>query len=143
MNNKVNVVYWSGTGNTEAMARLIAAGAAKAGGSARLITADSFCAADVASAEVLALGCPAMGSEQLEDCEFQPMYDSVRSELSGKKLCLFGSYGWGDGQWMQDWQEDASAAGAVLVAEPVIVCGAPEGEDADSCTALGAAAASA
>jgi len=143
MSNSVNIVYWSGTGNTGEMARLVSSGAAKAGASVRMITADSFSAADVSSADVLVLGCPAMGSEQLEDCEFQPMYDSIRSELSGKKLGLFGSYGWGDGQWMQEWQDDAVSAGAVLIADPVIACGAPEGDEADACTALGAAAANA
>jgi len=137
MSNKVSIVYWSGTGNTEEMARLIASGVTKAGGTVRKFTAGNFTAADVSEADVLVLGCPAMGSEQLEDFEFQPMYDSIRGALKGKKLGLFGSYGWGDGQWMQDWQADVSSAGAVLVAEPIIVCGAPEGSDADVCTAFG------
>lgn len=136
---KVAIVFWSGTGNTEAMAKLVEQGVQKAGGEAKLYTAAEFTPAEAAQYSAIAMGCPAMGAEVLEETEFQPMYDNVRSALSGKSLGLFGSYGWGDGQWMRDWAEDAEGAGAAIVNEPVMVCGAPEGSDADACVALGEA----
>ena len=136
MNNEVAIVYWSGTGNTEAMAKLVASGVAKAGGSSRLFTADSFDSSMVASYSKIALGCPAMGVESLEDSVFQPMYDSIRTSLSGKVVGLFGSYGWGDGEWMRNWQEDVVAAGAKLATEPVTVLGSAEGDDAEVCVGL-------
>ena len=93
---KVAVVFWSGTGNTEAMARAVAKGAQAAGAGAELITASQFGPDDVAKYDAIAFGCPAMGSEQLEDSEFEPMFDSVKGSLAGKSIALFGSYGWGD-----------------------------------------------
>lgn len=136
---KVAIVFWSGTGNTEAMANLVKEGVEKAGGEATLYTPAEF-TPDVANEyAAIAMGCPSMGTEVLEEAEFQPMYDNVRTVLSGKTLGLFGSYGWGDGQWMRDWAEDAEGAGAALVSEPVICCGAAEGDDADACVALGQA----
>ena len=134
--SKVAVVYWSGTGNTEAMARAVKAGA---GVGAELITASDFSAGDVAKYDAIAFGCPAMGSEQLEDSEFEPMFDSVKAALSGKNVALFGSYGWGDGEWMRNWEEDCKAAGAVLVCDSVICNEAPEDDTLDACKALGAA----
>ena len=134
--SKVAVVYWSGTGNTEAMARAVKVGA---GVGAELITASDFSAGDVAKYDAIAFGCPAMGSEQLEDSEFEPMFDSVKAALSGKNVALFGSYGWGDGEWMRNWEEDCKAAGAVLVCDSVICNEAPEDDTLDACKALGAA----
>lgn len=134
--SKVAVVYWSGTGNTEAMARAVKAGA---GVGAELITASDFSAGDVAKYDAIAFGCPAMGSEQLEDSEFEPMFDSVKAALSGKNVALFGSYGWGDGEWMRNWEEDCKAVGAVLVCDSVICNEAPEDDTLDACKALGAA----
>ena len=136
---KVAIVFWSGTGNTEAMAKLVEKGVQSAGGEAKLYTAAEFTPAEAAGYSAIAMGCPAMGAEVLEETEFQPMYDALRPALSGNSLGLFGSYGWGDGQWMRDWAEDAEAAGAAIVNEPVIVCGLPEGSDAEACEALGAA----
>ncbi len=134
--SKVAVVYWSGTGNTEAMARAVKAGA---GVGAELITASDFSAGDVVKYDAIAFGCPAMGSEQLEDSEFEPMFDSVKAALSGKNVALFGSYGWGDGEWMRNWEEDCKAVGAVLVCDSVICNEAPEDDTLDACKALGAA----
>ena len=134
--SKVAVVYWSGTGNTEAMAKAVKAGA---GVGAELITASDFSAGDVAKYDAIAFGCPAMGSEQLEDSEFEPMFDGVKGALSGKNVALFGSYGWGDGEWMRNWEDDCKAAGAVLVCDSVICNDAPEDDTLDACKALGAA----
>ncbi len=133
---KVAVVYWSGTGNTEAMANAVKQGA---GIGAELFTASEFGPADVSKFDAFAFGCPAMGSEQLEDGEFEPMFDSVKDSLSGKSVALFGSYGWGDGDWMRNWEEDCKAAGINLVCDSVICNEAPDDEVIAACKALGAA----
>ena len=128
--SKIAVIYWSGTGNTEAMADLVANAATAAGASVDKYTG-------------FALGCPAMGAEQLEESEFEPMYQDLRGSLSGKPVGLFGSYGWGDGEWIRTWAEDAEAAGARLVVEPVMANGSPDGDAETACAALGAALANA
>ena len=133
---KVAVVYWSGTGNTEAMAKAVKLGA---GAAADLITASDFGPGDVAKYDAIAFGCPAMGSEQLEDSEFEPMFESVKGSLAGKTLGLFGSYGWGDGEWMRNFEDDCEAAGAVLACDSVICNDAPDDEALEACKALGAA----
>lgn len=140
---KLAVIYWSGTGNTEAMAHLVADGAAAAGAEAALLPSAAVGADTAALYDGFALGCPAMGAEQLEESEFEPMYQGLRAGLAGKPVVLFGSYGWGSGEWMESWALDLTNAGAQMPAPPVIVNGAPEGGDADACTALGAALANA
>ncbi len=133
---KVAVVYWSGTGNTEAMANAVKQGA---GAGAELFTASEFGPNDVSKYDAFAFGCPAMGSEQLEDGEFEPMFDSVKNSLSGKPVALFGSYGWGSGDWMRTWEEDCLAAGVILACDSVICNDAPDDEAIEACKALGAA----
>lgn len=135
--SKIAVVYWSGTGNTEAMANSIVEGAQAAGAEATLFQASEFSSDKVNDYDAIAFGCPAMGAEQLEDSEFEPMFDSVKPSLSGKKVALFGSYDWGDGEWMRTWAEDCESAGCVLVLEPLIVNNAPEGADLENCKNLG------
>ena len=134
---KAAVVYWSGTGNTAAMAELVLEGMKEAGADVELIECNSV--TDLSAYGAIAFGCPAMGSEQLEDSEFEPMFDSVKKNLAGKAIGLFGSYGWGDGEWMRNWEEDCKACGVTLAAESVLVNGAPEGADAEACKALGSA----
>ncbi len=134
---KAAVVYWSGTGNTAAMADLVLEGMKSAGADAEQIECSAV--TDLSAYEAIAFGCPAMGSEQLEDSEFEPMFDSVKKKLSGKAVALFGSYGWGDGEWMRNWEDDCKACGINLVTESVLVNGAPEGEDAEACRELGKA----
>ncbi len=136
---KTAVVYWSGTGNTEAMAQAVANGAKAAGADVTLFTADSFSADAAAEFEAVALGCPSMGSEELEDGEFRPMFDAVKGALVGKKVGLFGSYGWGDGEWMRNWQDECKEAGITLVMDGVICNEAPDDEAAANCEALGKA----
>ena len=97
--SKFAVVYWSGTGNTEQMANAVAEGIAAAGGQAEVFTAADFGPDKVPEYEGLAFGCPSMGSEELESDEFEPMFRAVEPSLAGKKVGLFGSYGWGDGEW--------------------------------------------
>lgn len=136
---KIAVVYWSSTGNTEAMAQAVVEGARKAGASAELFTATEFDGGKVDAFDAIAFGCPAMGAEELEDSEFAPMFESCESKLSGKKIALFGSYGWGDGQWMRDWCERAKEDGAVLFNEEGLICNETPDDDAQAaCRKLGA-----
>ena len=136
---KTAVVYWSGTGNTEAMAGSVAEGAKSAGAEVSVFTAADFSADMVDQFDSIAFGCPSMGSEQLEDSEFEPMFNSCEGDLGGKKIALFGSYGWGDGEWMRGWEETCTAYGAVLVTESVICNDAPSDDAIAECKALGAA----
>ena len=141
--NKLAIVYWSGTGNTETMANCIADGARESGAEVAMLPPGEFSAARFSELGVVAFGCPAMGAEQLEESEFEPMYQDLRGSLSGKPVGLFGSYGWGDGEWIRTWAEDAEAAGARLVVEPVMANGSPDGDAETACAALGAALANA
>ena len=141
--SKVAVIYWSGTGNTEAMASAVAEGARTAGAEVTLASVADITAADAAQYDHLALGCPAMGAEVLEEDEFEPFFTELESSLSGKKLALFGSYGWGDGEWMHNWQDRCTAAGAALCGEGLMVNGEPEGDAIAECQALGKAIAEA
>ena len=135
--SKIAVGYWSGTGNTEAMARAVADGAASSGAEAAVFTASEF--SDAAGYDAIAFGCPAMGAEQLEEDEFEPMFSACKSALKGKKIALFGSYGWGDGEWMRNWEGDCRAAGAELACDSVICAGEPDAEALAACEALGKA----
>ena len=138
--SKVAVVYWSGTGNTEAMAAFVAEGAkGKGGADVALLTSSEFDASMMDNYDAVAFGCPSMGSEQLEESEFEPVFTSCEAKLGGKKIALFGSYGWGDGEWMRNWEETCQSDGAVLVCESVICNNAPDDEAAEDSKALGAA----
>jgi flavodoxin short chain len=137
--SKVAVVYWSGTGNTEAMAYAVEEGAKDKGAEVSFIQAADFSADQVSAYDAIAFGCPAMGDEVLEESEFDPMFTDVEAALSGKKVALFGSYGWGDGQWMRDWEDRCRAAGAELVTDSVTANDAPGDEETELCKALGAA----
>ena len=137
--SKIAVVYWSGTGNTEAMANAVAEGVRNAGATAELFTASDFCASMVNDFDAIAFGCPSRGAEQLEESEFEPMFTDCESNLSGKKIALFGSYGWGDGEWMRNWEDSCRDAGAVLACDSVICQDAPDDEAEANCRSLGAA----
>lgn len=139
MNKKIAIVYWSGTGNTEAMANLVAEGAQAAGVQPDVFTAADFNAEKAADYSAIGFGCPSMGTEQLEEFDFEPMFESVKGVLGGKGIVLFGSYGWGDGEWMRNWQSDCEDCGCSLLAEPVIVNGGPDGASAEDCKKLGEA----
>lgn len=138
---KINIIYWSGTGNTQMMAEAIAEGAEGAGAEVSLIPVGEADSSSV-KADVVILGCPAMGAESLEDGEFEPYYDSIKPLLSGKRVALFGSYDWGDGEWMRTWQADAEAAGAAMLADGLIANNTPDDAALAECRALGAKAAS-
>lgn len=135
---KTLVIYWSGTGNTEAMANAVAEGMRQAGAECSVLTSADVTADTVAALEAVALGCPAMGAEELEETEFAPMFDGIKSALAGKAVALFGSYGWGDGEWMRTWEDTCRSDGAVLACESVICCEAPEDDALAQCKKLGA-----
>ena len=134
--SKVAVVYWSGTGNTEAMADLVAQGVRAAGGTADLVQCSDFSADRIADFDAFAFGCPAMGDEELEDTEFLPMYDEVEPRLPGRKVALFGSYDWNDGEWMELWEKRAEEAG-VDVVDSVIAKDYPDDDASADCMRLG------
>lgn len=137
--SKVAVVYWSGTGNTAAMAAAVEAGAKNAGAEVSMFGPDDFTPDKVAEFDGIAFGCPAMGAEVLEESSYDPMFTALESSLSGKKIALFGSYGWGDGQWMRDWEDRCNAVGARLACDSVMANNAPGEDDIENCKSLGAA----
>ena len=135
--SKVAVVFWSGTGNTEAMANFVETGAKDAGAEVIKCTSADFTADKIDEFDAVAFGCSSMGAEVLEETEFQPMFDNVKGKLSGKKIALFGSYGWGDGEWMRNWDEECKGLGAVMVCDFIIANEAPDAEAESACKALG------
>ena len=137
--NKIAVVYWSGTGNTETMANKVADGAKSAGAEVTLFTAAEFSADKMNDFDAIAFGCPSMGDEELEDTEFEPMFSTCEPSLKGKRIALFGSYGWGDGEWMRSWEDTCRNDGAILACDSVICNEEPDEEAAAACEALGKA----
>lgn len=137
--SKIAVVYWSSTGNTEEMAKCVAEGAKRKGAEVDLLETADFGADKMDAYDAVAFGCPAMGDEVLEETEFEPMFKACEPKLGGKKIALFGSYGWGDGEWMRNWEESCKTAGADLACESVICADAPDDEAQEACKALGAA----
>ena len=134
----ISIVYWSGTGNTQVMAEAVAEGIREAGAEAEVIDVGMAEAEKLAKEKAFALGCPSMGAEQLEESEMEPFVEKLESMVSGKRILLFGSYGWGDGEWMRDWADRMKNAGAVLVrAEGVIANEAPDNEALEECRAAG------
>ena len=135
---KIAVVFWSGTGNTEQMANFVAEGAKAKGAEVETFGPDSFNASMVGQYDGIAFGCPAMGAEVLEESEFDPMFTDLEGSLAGKKIALFGSYGWGDGEWMRTWEARCNDAGAFLAHDSVICNDAPDDDAAAQCKELGA-----
>ena len=133
------LVYWSGTGNTEIMAEKIKEGLEGQGSTVDFKTVDQVEPDDVSSYDKVVFGCPSMGVEQLEEFEFEPFYGGIKDGLSGKKVVLFGSYGWGDGEWMRVWEDDVRATGATLVDAGLIVNETPDDEANKMANALGQA----
>ena len=136
---KTAVVYWSGTGNTEAMAKEVEQGMKAAGAEVEVFEAAAFSGDKMGEYDAVAFGCPSMGDEELEDTEFAPMFDDFKSGLSGKKIGLFGSYGWGDGEWMRNWEASCKEEGANLVQDGVICNEEPDDEAKEACQNLGKA----
>lgn len=138
--NEIIVAYWSQTGNTEAMANAVGEGIEAAGKKALVTEISGVSMDDLKNASVFAMGCPAMGAEVLEEAEMEPFVMEIEGFASGKSIGLFGSYGWGDGEWMRSWVERMTAAGAVVVGGEGVICQeAPDEEALESCRALGKA----
>ena len=136
--NKIAVVYWSGTGNTETMASAVTEGIKEKGGEAVMFSAAEFDSVMMDAFDGIAFGCPSMGAEELEESEFAPMFEACEPKLNGKKIALFGSYGWGDGEWKRNWEQTCKEDGATLVCDFVICCEAPDDDATAACRALGA-----
>lgn len=136
----VEIVYWSGTGNTEAMAQEIEAAVKAAGADVETVLFDDTDADTVASKDVILLGCPAMGAEELEETVVEPFMEDLLPKLSGKKVGLFGSYGWGTGEWMDTWEQRVKDVGATVIGT-AIVNETPN--NSEECAMLGKAAAQA
>ena len=136
--SKIYVIYWSGSGNTQAMAEAITQGITDADKEAELVFVSDATTDMVQEADVLALGCSAMGAEVLEEGEMEPFVSSIEGMVGGKQIALFGSYGWGDGQWMRDWEERMVSDGATLVNGEGLICNeAPDEQGIADCVALG------
>ena len=134
----VKIVFWSQGGNTAAMAAAVAEGVQEAGSKAEIINVSDASAAELQSMKGFALGCPAMGAEVLEEMEMEPFMCELEGSLAGKSVGLFGSYGWGDGQWMRDWEDRMKAAGAAIVGREGVICQeTPDDEALENCKALG------
>ncbi len=136
---KVVIVYWSGSGNTKMMAEAIEAGAKEAGADVSLLEVSEASVADVEAADVAVLGCPSMGAEVLEEDVMEPFVESLNGKVNGKEMALFGSYGWGNGEWMEDWAERMESYGANLVAESLIINETPDDDGLAQCQDLGKA----
>ena len=133
----IAVIYWSGSGNTEEMANLIAKGAKEEGAEVKVLQVSSATVDDVKNADVVALGSPAMGDEVIEEGEMEPFVESISGSIAGKPLGLFGSYGWGSGDWMVSWVSRMNDYGANVLDEGLIINEFPDGEDADKCVEYG------
>ena len=142
--SKTAIIYWSGTGNTEAMAEAILKGAKEVNPDTAYFTVSEISANDAKEYDTLILGCPAMGAEVLEEDEFEPFFSELEPHLSGKNVALFGSYGWGDGEWMRSWEERTIASGAKLIAgEGLIINDSPDDAGLAQCRDFGKTAAEA
>ena len=135
--NKINIVYWSGTGNTEIMANKIMEGAEEIAEEVSIFTTQEFNISKLKNADIIVFGCPSMGSETLEESEFEPMFESCKSQIEGKQIALFGSYGWGEGEWMRNWEKDVEDAGAILVCKSLIINETPDSQDKEKCYEFG------
>lgn len=136
---EIMIAYWSGTGNTAAMAAILGKGIQDGGATAKVVSVEDIKADDLKDYPVFALGCPSMGNETLEETYMEDFVTEVESFASGKKIGLFGSYGWGDGEWMRNWEETCTGDGAILVCDSVICNNAPDDDAVAECSALGAA----
>ncbi len=134
------VIFWSQTGNTQRMAEAIQEGISSKGIACELLDVSAVDAQQALEYEYLALGCPAMGAEVLEESEFEPFFTQLEGQLGGHKVALFGSYGWGDGQWMRDWEERCQNANAALFQDAgLMVHETPDEAALEQCKAFGAA----
>lgn len=137
---KISIVYWTQSGNTQAMAEAVAKGITDAGGESELVFVSDASIDDLKNSKAFALGCPAMGAEVLEEGEMEPFVTEVEAFAVGKTIGLFGSYGWGDGEWMRNWVDRMKESGATVIGDEGIICqDAPDASALAECEALGKA----
>jgi flavodoxin short chain len=134
---KVGIIYWSGTGNTEKMAELIGQGAREAGAEVACKEVSAASQDELANYDIVVFGSPSMGDEVVEESEMEPFVSAAKPGLKGRRVALFGSYGWGEGDWMRTWSEELKSAGISLIGDGLTVHETPEGESADECVAYG------
>ncbi len=135
---KIIVAFWTMTGNTGIMAEAIGEGIVAAGGEAQVVSVSDIKPQELATEAVFALGCPAMGAEVLEETEMEPFVEEVEKFAAGKQIALFGSYGWGDGEWMRDWESRMKVAGAAVVnGEGLMAHETPDADVLEACKILG------
>ncbi|WP_312647994.1 flavodoxin [Aminipila sp.] len=135
---KMAIIYWSGTGNTEKMAEAVFHGAKSAGADVTLYNVNEFVSNNIDTFDIVAFGCPSMGAEVLEETEFEPVYNDCRNKLNEKTVGVFGSYGWGDGEWMRNWEQDLLQAGALLPEGYLIINETPDESGIENCKNYGA-----
>ena len=136
--DKIYVVYWSQTGNTEAMAEAVARGIRSEGKESAVVEVGSISPEELKEEAVFALGCPAMGAEVLEESEMEPFVETLEAFVKGKTVGLFGSYGWGDGEWMRDWEARMQQVGANVIGGEGVICQeTPDQEALEKCEELG------
>lgn len=134
----MKIIFWSQSGNTEGIAKLILKGIEEGGKKAELLEVSSATLEDIKNEDIVILGCPASGSEELDESAMEPFVNSLEGNIQGKKVALFGSYGWGDGEWMRNWEERMEAYGANLISEGLIINERPESEeDKEKCINFG------
>ena len=131
------VIYWSGTGNTEMMAEALYEGIKENDQGARCLRVDEAMPEHVKEAEIIVLGCPSMGDEILEEDEMEPFIESIKDVVANKKVLLFGSYGWGDGEWMRDWEARMEGYQAHLIQDSLIINETPSQDDLEMCKEIG------
>lgn len=136
--SQIIIAYWSGTGNTEIMAKHVGKGVEDAGKEARVVSVDEITPEDLSDCPVFALGCPSMGAEELEETVMEPFVKELEEFVTDKTIGLFGSYGWGDGEWMSEWVERMKTAGAEVIGDVGVICNEePDDEAKESCRKLG------
>ncbi len=131
------IAYWSGTGNTRSMADSIAKGLRDAGASVDEFSITQISPNAVAEYDHILLGCPSMTGEFLEEDQFEPFFEELRKRLSGKQVGLFGSYGWGEGEWMLNWEDQVIFSGGKLFEEGLKLNEAPDAKGKKVCEAFG------
>lgn len=134
---KISIIYWSGTGNTEAMANLISQGATSAGNEVTLLNVSDATDAHVKECDVLVLGSPAMGCENIDEYEMEPFMDSVIELVANKKVFLFGSYDWGNGEFIDNWTETLSEASANVIGSVIVNMSPDDDEKINKCIEAG------
>lgn len=136
--SQVLIAYWSGTGNTEKMAELVKKGLEESGKTVDLESMSSVNTQNISNYEAIVLGSPSMGCEELEETEVVPFIEDIEGKISGKKIALFGSYGWGNGEWMESWQERMDNSGANMLFDKGLICNeTPDGDSAEECVEYG------